>query len=222
MARGWISPWNGSLLSADELIDEVALAAISRLYILSELGYPDHQLKIESDSIVIRSPVIDYSFVIYFPTELYEMLSGYFPGCLLSLKREYGIDSESTGLEKPSGEKMGEMLRYFHSLARLIGLVSARRCWNKNKILAIHGVQPSVFLSKFESDLELASIRYLVLYPLGEEPGSCFFRTIRVDEADRVLRDINAGRTGVVEILFQLERDYGPHAMISNDRELVS
>ena len=145
MTNGWISPWNGNTLSADELIDEVALAVVSRMYIFLALGYSDYELSIESDSVVIQSPAVDYNFVIYYPAELYETLDPYFPSCLRSLKKEYGIGADTVGREMPSGEKMGEMLRYFHSLERLIGLVSARRCWNKDRILAVHGVQPSMY-----------------------------------------------------------------------------
>ena len=222
MSGGWISPWNGNILSADEIIDEVAQVAISRLYILSELGFSDYKISIETDSIVISSPAIDYSFVIYYPPELNETLEQYFPVCFLSLKKEYGIDVDMEGLEKPSGEKMGDMLRNYQSLNRLIRLVSARHCWNPNRILAIHGIESSKFLSKFENELERASIFYWVMSPLGEEPGSCFFKIIGLEEADLILEELNAGKTGVAERLFNLEREYGPHSLIANDGKLVS
>jgi len=222
MKRGWVSPWNGNILSADEIIDEVAQVAVSRLYILSELSYSDYELSIETDSIIIKSLDIDYNFVIYYPPELNETLQRYFPVCFLSLKREYGVDVDMKGLEKPSGEKMGEMLRNYHSLDRLIRLISARQCWNQNRILAIHGIQSSKFLSKFEDDLEHASIRYWLMCPLSEEPGSCYFKTIELDEAHSILEDLNSGQVGVVERLFHLEREYGPHSLITNDGKLVS
>ena len=222
MTSHWVSPWNGNLLSADEIIDEVALATISRLYILFELGYPDYELSIEPESIVIKSPAIDYSFVIYYPPDLNNTVEQYFPVCLISLKREYAIDIDPDGLEKPSGEKMGEMLRNYHSLDRLIRLIAARHCWNQSRILAIHGIQSSKFLSKFEDDLERASIKYWVMCPLSEEPGSCFFKTIELDEAHSILEDLNSGKIGVAERLFNLEREYGPHSLITNDGKLVS
>jgi len=220
MTKGWISPWNGNLLSADELMDEVALAAVSRLYVFSELGFPDHQLSIETDSIVVKSPTIDYSFTIYYPGELHEAVKGYFATCLLSLKKEYGIDVDTAGLKKPSGEKMGAMLLYFDTLERLVRTVYARRCWNQKKILAIHGVPSSHFLSKIKSDLDQASIHYLLIHPLGEDSGCGFFKTIGLDAAELIVKDLRAGRTGVVERLFDLERDYGPHALASNDSNL--
>jgi hypothetical protein len=89
MTSGWVSPRNGNLLSADEIIDEVALVTVSRLYIFSELGYFDYKSSLEEDSIVIKSPAIDYSFVIYYRPELNETVMRYFPVCFLSLKREY-------------------------------------------------------------------------------------------------------------------------------------
>ena len=58
--------------------------------------------------------------------------------------------------------------------------------------------------------------------PLGEDPGSCFFKTIGSDEAESVMGDLDAGKTGVAERLFQLEREYGPHALISSDDKSVS
>jgi hypothetical protein len=222
MKNGWVSPWNGNILSADEIIDEVALVAVSRLYIFSELGYTDYEMSIETDSIVVKSSAIDYSFVIYYPPELKETLEQYFPVCLSSIKREYGVGVAMDGLEKPSGEKMGEMLRNYNSLDRLIRLVYARDCWNQKRILAIHGIQSSKFLSKFENDLEQASILYWVMCPLGEEPGSCFFKTIGLEESSSILEDLNSGQAGVVERLFHLEREYGPHSLIANDGRLVS
>lgn len=221
MTGGWISPWNGNKLSADELIDEVALAAVSRLYILSELGFPDHQLSIETDSIVVMSSTVDYSFVIYYPSELYETVKGYFLDCLLSLKREYGIEVDADNLKRPSGEKMGEMLRYFDTLDRLVRMVSARNCWNQKKILAVHGIRSSESMSKIRGDFEQASIRYLVMSPLGENPGCGFFKTIELDAAELVVKDIGNGQEAVVERLFDLEYEYGPHAMISNDENLA-
>ena len=221
MTKGWVSPWNGLRLSADELIDEVALAAVSRLYVLSELGFLDHQLTIEIDSIVIKSPTIDYCFIIYYPGELYEAVIGYFSTSLLSLKKEYGIDVDMDGLKRPSGEKMGEMLRYFDTFERLVRTVSARHCWDPEKILAIHGIRSSKFLSKLKSDLDQAAIRYLLMYPLGEDSGSGYFKTIGHDTAEIIVRDLRAGRAGVIERLFDLEHDYGSHALVSNDNNLI-
>jgi len=220
MTTGWVSPWNGNQLSADELIDEVALAAVSRLYVLSQLGFPDHQLDIESDSIAIKSPTIDYSFIIYFPCELSEVVKGNFSACLLSLKREYGIEMDKDGLEKPSGEKVGEMLRYFDTFERLIRTVAARHCWNEKNMLAIHGLQSSQFLSKMKSDLDQAGVGFLLMYPLGEESGSGVFKTIGIEKAEAVVKEIRSGRHGVIEALFDLENEYGPHALFSNRQKL--
>lgn len=220
MSRGWISPWNGSRLSADELIDEVALASVSRLYILSELGFSGHQLSIENDSVIIYIPTIDYGFTIYYPVELYDTVKQFFPACLLSLKKEYGIGLNTSRHNKPSGEKMGVMLRYFDSLQMLVRVVYARHCWDQSKILAIHGIPSSEFLSKTRSDLDRASIRYLVFYPLGENPGSGFFRTVGFDEAELLLKNLYEGYTGVVERCFYLEHNYGPHASISSEKNL--
>ena len=211
MATTWISPWSWHLITAEELISEVALAAVSRMYVFSTIGLPEPEITIEADSVVINSPKIDYNYVIYFPKDLYEEMTNSFNSILSSLQREYGIYFGAADLKKTGGEHLGEMLRNFKSLERLLRTVSARHCWDERKVLALHGLLPSQFLSSLKSELSNANINYFITLPLNDEIGSGVFRTLELEEARILESDLKADRPGVIEKIFDLAENYGPH-----------
>jgi len=199
------------------LICEVALAAVSRIYLFSTLGLPEPDISIEPDSIVIKSADIDYSYVIYYPKELNDEMNHCFSPCLLSLKREYDLYISSEDMLKPSGERVGEMLRRFKSLERLLHLVLARKCWNGKKTLALHGLQPNQFLSSLRNELEQADINYMILLPLNDELGSGMFKAIEMSDAMTLESNLRSEQPRAVENLLHLEEDYGPHTWVSNN-----
>jgi len=217
MATTWISPWNGNQVSIEELISEVALAAVSRLYVFSSLALPEPAIAIEADSVTIHSPNIDYGFFIYYPKELLEEMNQSFSELFLSLKREYGIYYSSVDMKKPSGEYMGEMLRNFKTLERLIQTVAARKCWDKNRVLILHGLMPSQFLSSLKNDLRQANINYLIILPLNEELGSGAFKVVEIAHANELVEKLRSQKPRVVEQLFDLEENYGPHTLVSDN-----
>jgi hypothetical protein len=219
MATTWISPWNGNLVSIEELISEVALAAVSRLYVFAALALPEPSLAIETDSVTIHSPKIDYGFFIYYPKELLEEMKQSFTGFLNSLKREYGIFYSEPDKKTPSGEHMGEMLRNFRTLERLIQTVAARKCWDHNKILVLHGLQPSQFLSSLKNDLKQAAIDYLIVLPLNDELGSGAFKVVEKSAAQSLVDSLKQDEPRVVEDLLDLEETYGPHTLVSDNPE---
>jgi hypothetical protein len=222
MTTTWISPWNGNPVSVEELICEVGMAAISRLYVFSLVGLSEPEISIEPDSIVINSPSIDYNYVIYYPKELHEEMSGSFSAYLLSLKREYGVFIKADNFMAPSGEQIGELLWQFKSLDRLIRLVYARRCWDEKAVFAIHGLQPSQFLSGLKNEMEQAGINYLVTIPLNDETGSGAFKTIDMQKALELMNDLRSEKPGAVEKVFHLEFGYGRHTWVSNSHNWVS
>jgi hypothetical protein len=217
MATTWISPWNGNLVSIEELISEVALAAVSRLYVFASLALTEPTIAIEHDSVTIHSPKIDYGFFIYYPKELIEEMKQSFSTLLLSLKREYGIFYTEPDKKTPSGEHMGEMLRNFRTLERLIQTVAARKCWDSNRVLVLHGLLPSQFLSSLKNDLRQANIKYLIILPLNDELGSGAFKVVDIKRVNELVESLKAERPRVVEGLLDMEESYGPHTLVSDN-----
>ena len=217
MTTTWISPWNGNLVSIEELISEVALATVSRLYVYASLALPEPTLDIQNDSVTIHSPKIDYGFFIYYPKDLLEEMKQSFAGLLNSLKREYGIYYSEHDKQTPSGEHMGEMLRNFKTLERLIQTVAARKCWDHKLTLVQHGLMPSQFLSSLKNDLKQAEIDYLIILPLNDEIGSGSFKVVDRQRASRLVEDIKAKKPRAVEELLDLEETYGPHTLVSDN-----
>ncbi len=216
MATTWISPWNGNPVSVEELICEVALAAVSRMYIFSTLGLAEPSISIELDSIIIKSAKIDYCYEIYYPHELNDQMHHCFAPCLLSLKKEYGLYVAESPL-LPGGEHLGEMLRRFQTFERLLRLVSARHCWDDKAVLALHGLLPNQFLSSLKTELDRAGINYLVLLPLNDELGSGAFKAITMNEAIQLVGDLRAERPRAAELLLGLEDSYDPYTWASNN-----
>ncbi len=192
------------------------MATASRLYVFSALGLNEPQISIEPDSVVIHSARIDYSFVIYYPRELHDEMLGCFSSCLLSLKREYALYVDPGQGVGTSGEHLGEMLRQFKTLERLIRVVSARRCWDENKVLVLHGLESSQFLSSLRNELNRAGIKYLIILPLNDELGSGVFKTLKMQTAVSLVSDLKAERPRAVESALSLDDSYGPHTMVSN------
>jgi hypothetical protein len=222
MTTTWISPWSGNPVSVEELICEVGMAAVSRLYIFSLVGLPEPEISIEPDSIIITSPKIDYNFVIYYPKELHQEMNGCFSLCLSSLKQEYGVYVKAGEFRNPGGEQVGELLWQFKSLDRLIRLVYARRCWNEHSVFVMHGLQPSQFLSSLKNEMEQAGINYLVTIPLNDETGSGAFKALELQKAIELINDLRTERPGAVEKIFHLEFGYGRHTWVSNSHNWVS
>jgi hypothetical protein len=213
----WISPWNGSPVTIEELICEVALATVSRIYLFATMGLPEPQILIEPDSVVINSTKINYNYMIYYPRELNDEMKNCFSSCLSSLKREYGVYTASDYLQRPSGERTGEMLRRFKAFERLLRLIHARRCWDEKMVLALHGLQPCQFLSSLKNELERVNINYMICLPLNDETGAGVFRAIESCQAIRLMDEMRSDRPGVAEELFHLELNYGPYTWVAND-----
>jgi hypothetical protein len=216
MATTWISPWNGNPVSVEELICEVALATISRMYVFSTLGSAEPLVSIESDSIIIKSAKIDYCYEIYYPHELNDEMQHCFSPCLQSLKNEYGLYVAENPL-KVSGEHLGEMLRRFQTFERMLRLVSARHCWDNKAVLALHGLMPSQFLASLKNEFDRADINYLVLLPLNDELGSGVFKAITIGEAIQLIGDLREEIPRAAEQLLGLEDSYGPYTWASNN-----
>lgn len=216
MTTTWISPWSGNPVTVEELICEVALVTASRMYVFATLGLPEPHVSIESDSIIVRSARIDYSYEVFYPHDLNEDMHNCFSDCLLSMKREYGLYIGDSP-RPPSGEHLGEMLRRFESLERLLRLVSARHCWDESNVLALHGLLPKQFLSSLKNELDHAGIHYLIVLPLNDEVGSGVFKAIPTNKAIDLINDLRAERRGSAEAVFGLETDFGPHTWASNN-----
>jgi hypothetical protein len=217
MTTTWISPWNGNPVSVEELICEVALAAVSRMYVFAALGLDEPRVSVESDFILIKSDAIDYSYEISYPRDLAEKMERCFPQCMDSLRREYQLYVESAGTPRPYGEHLGEMLRRFETLERLLRLVAARHCWCGDSVLVLHGLRPNQFLASLRNELDCAGIHYVVAVPLNDEVGTGVFTAVPKEQAIQFIGDLRAERRGVVEKLLGLELEYGPHTWISNN-----
>lgn len=216
MIDTWISPWSGEQLTADELIREVALDALSQIYLVSLLGFPEPTISIESDTVIVKSSVIGYEYDIPYPRVLLDRVSDGFSDCLSKLKQEYPIHHCDQGTGTRQGEKVGAMLRYFRTMERLIRIVAALHCWNKQLVLAVHGLPDDFTPESLKFDLESAGFHYLVMYPAGTAGSGCF-KAIGMAEAVALVNQLWPRRPGVVETFFALEQNYGQHTWISDD-----
>jgi hypothetical protein len=217
MIDTWISPWSGKQLTADELIREVALDALSQIYLISLLGFPEPAIDIESDTVIVKSSAIGYEYDIPYPRVLLERMTGELSETLSSLKQEFLIHDCDRNPRIRQGEKIGDLLGYFKTLERLIRIVAALHCWNKQLVLAIHGLPDGYSLETLKSDLESAGFHYLVMCPADGVAGSGCFKAIGMAEAVALVNKLWPREPGVVETFFNLERSYGQHTWISDD-----
>lgn len=217
MIDTWISPWSGEQLTADELIREVALDALSQIYLVSLLGFPEPMISIESDTVIVKSSAIGYEYDIPYPRVLLERMSEGFADALQSLKQEYRIHDCANGAGARQGEKIGAVLHYFRTLERLIRIVAALHCWNKQLVLAVHGLPDDYTPETLKCEIESAGFHYLVMCPAEGVAGSGCFKAISMPEAIALVNRLWPRQPGVVESFFDLERNYGQHTWISDD-----
>lgn len=217
MAVTWISPWSGEQLGADELIREVALDALSQLYLVSLLGAPTPEIALEPDSVAVKSSALDYEYVIPYPAALAEEMAFSFADVLVLLRKEFGFLDGARDPEVPRGEEIGAMLRYFKSLDRLVRIVSAARCWNERRVLAVHGIPPGQSIEALRSDLEAAGCHYLVIYPNGPETGSGHFMAVDMPAAMRMVNSLWLREPGAVERFFDIRQIHGDQRWLSDD-----
>ncbi len=216
MAVSWISPWSGEELCADRLMREVALDALSQLYIAEVIGIPGTQLAINNDSITVTTPTIDYSYDIPFPSALSGPMQDRFSECLACLKNEYRC-FETGAPGGPSGETLGDTLRYFKTFDRLIRIVSAERCWPDRRVLVMHGLPPDVTPTELRTILDDARLHYLLIYPDAAPAASGYFKAVGVERAVSLVHELWGGKPGVAERFFGLERAYGRHRWLADD-----
>lgn len=217
MTATWISPWSGEQLSEDELIREVALDALSQLYIVCILGFPAPDVVLGTDAVNIKSSAIDYEYVIPYPGAVAERMERAFSDALLSLRQEYGFLDGTRDCHNPRGDQIGGMLRHFKALDRLIRIVCAARCWDEQKVIAVHGIPTDYSPSSLKGELKAAGFHYLVMYPEDEPSGSGSFTVIDMPTAISLVNSLWARKARVVEELFDLEKDYGRHQWLSDD-----
>jgi hypothetical protein len=222
METSWISPWNGLELTAEQLLREVELDAVSQLYVVRTLGFPEPEVTITDESIIVRAPSIPYDHEIFFPKILHELVERTFLEQLASAKAEFGIFAERSPSAAPCGAMTGEMLAYFHALDRLIRMVSANHCWSQQSILAMHGLPPDSTTASLRTDLEKAGIHYLLIYPKAQESGSGLFTAIPVMTAIQTINNLWSRRQDMVRECFDLDRDYGQYAWIADDNNWVA
>jgi hypothetical protein len=222
MTATWISPWSGEKLTAEELVREVALDALSQVYLLTLLGQTDPHVILNDDSVVVTSEGVDYTYSIPFPKIVSDSMECGLTCCMDQLKTEYRIPDCLKGSGDPCGEKVGAMLRYYKALDRLVRIVSAVRCWDRRKVLVLHGVPPSSTLSTLKTDLKSAGFHYLVIHPDSGEAGSGNFKVIDIGAAITLLNSLWPREPGTVEEFFNLKRNFGRHSWISDDNMWVA
>ncbi len=221
MTATWISPWSGEQLTAEQLVREVALDALSQVYLLTLLGQPDPLISITDDAVVVTADGIDYKYSIPFPKVISDSMECGLSCCLEQLKKEYRIPDCAREFDDPCGEKVGSMLRFYKALDRLIRIVTAVKCWSDRKVLVVHGVQADRTLSTLKSDLKAAGIHYLVVYPDSGEAGSGNFRVIDIASAIALLNNLWPRDPQVVDDFFGLKRNFGRHSWISDDNTWI-
>lgn len=222
MTATWISPWSGEQLTADELIREVALDALSHIYILTLLGRSNPDISVLPDSVSVKSNAIDYDYLIPFPAVLTDRMECTLSECLQSLRKEYRFPDCAQDPDRPCGEKVGALLKYFRGMERLIRLVSAVKCWDSRKVLAAHGIPKDHSPLTLKTSLKLAGFHYLVMYPESNEIGSGHFKAIDISTAISLVNSLWPRNPGVVEKFFALEKDYGRHMWISDDNRWIA
>lgn len=240
----WRSAHSDKMLDENGLIREIMLKTICREYWLTNaIGCPRPEIQMYSNGIGMVCEDVNYRAFTPVPDELVGPLQQNVNLWLSMTRDEFGL--VSPGIEVlppkiPSGEKIGEMLHYFQAMKELVAVCTARDCWDKSKLLLIHGSR-TVFREPNEmmTELKRANIYFLLVFndlfdkkagqgAHGSTPedirrimGTGAFRAISKYDAANIALALNEGKRDLVAKTLNLLHDYGENSWASNHPEFL-
>ena len=240
----WRSAHSDKMLDENGLIREIMLKTICREYwLLNAIGCSRPEIKLYSNGIGMSCVDVNFKAFTPVPDELLGMFQNNMDLWLSMTRDEYGIVSPGIEVlppQNPPGEKIGEILHYFHAMKEMIAVCLARDCWDKSKLLLIHGTR-TVFREPNEmmTELKRANIYFLLVFndlfdkkagqgAHGVTPedirrimGTGAFRAISKYDAANIAMSLNDGNRNLVAKTLNLLHDYGENSWASNHPEFM-
>lgn len=240
----WRSAHSDKMLDENGLIREIMLKTICREYwLLNAIGCSRPDIKLYSNGIGMACEDVNYRAFTPVPDELLGPLQQNMNLWLSMTRDEYGLVSPGIEIlppQIPPGEKIGEMLHYFQAMKEMIAVCIARDCWDKSKLLLIHGSR-TVFREPNEmmTELKRANIHFLLVFndlfekkaekgAQGCTPedircimGTGAFKAISKYDAANIALALNDGKRELVAKTLNLLHDYGENSWASNHPEFM-
>ena len=239
----WHSAHSDKMLDENGLIREVMLKTICREYwLLNAIGCSRPEIQLYSNGIGMASEDINFRAFTPVPDELIGLFKANLNLWLSTTRDEFGL--VSPGVEVlppiiPPGEKVGEMLHYFKAMKELIAVCIARDCWDKSKLLLIHGLRtdfPSTYA--LMTELNRANIYYILVFNnafeqkaekklnLSDEDirqfnGTGAFRAISKYDAANIASALNNGNRDLVAQALNLQSNYFENSWTSNNPDFM-
>ena len=240
----WRSAHSDKMLDENGLIREIMLKTICREYwLINAIGCSRPDIKLYSNGIGMACEDVNYRAFTPVPDELLGPLQQNMNLWLSMTRDEYGLVSPGIEIlppQIPPGEKIGEMLHYFQAMKEMIAVCIARDCWDKSKLLLIHGSR-TVFREPNEmmTELKRANIYFLIVFndlfdKKAEQGAQSFtpddirrimgtgaFRAISKYDAANIALALNDGKRDLVAKTLNLLHDYGENSWASNHPEFM-
>lgn len=240
----WRSAHSDKMLDENGLIREIMLKTICREYwLLNGIGCSRPDIKLYSNGIGMACEDVNYRAFTPVPDELLGPLQQNMTLWLSMTRDEFGLVSQGIEVlppQKPPGEKVGEMLHYFQAMKEMIAVCIARDCWDKSKLLLIHGSR-TVFREPNEmmTELKRANIYFLLVFndlfeKMAEQGaqsctpedirrimGTGAFKAISKYDAANIALALNDGKRELVAKTLNLLHDYGENSWASNHPEFM-
>ncbi len=157
----WYSQWSQANISAEELVREIALNAVSKVLMLRLFTDEAPDVGIYPQGVGVKLDSFRYFGGIPVPSELSDYLRSEWSVWYPLFLSNY-IPGPSDGLfprSAPSGEKVGELFRMFKVLDQLIVIAKRMGGWPDNKIVGIHGASDDLI-----NKLRAAGILYMLVW----------------------------------------------------------
>ena len=234
----WHSPFSNSELTADEIVRELALNAVSKLLMVGLISDDAGQVSMTPDAIIVSAPMLNYAGVIRFPPPLFDHVRAQWPQWFDMFKSDYGLGSALDLVMPPPalpGEKLGRLFRHFKIIDQLC-LAARMAPWPKDIILGIHGVDDPEIIGK----LKKAGIIHILIWReehLRETEtapsqntaermidciGSGCLKRLCLSQAETLAIDSNARRPGSTREIFDLDHPFEVDSWSSNHPRFLS
>lgn len=228
----WHSPFSNCSLTAEDLVRELALNAISKILMVGLLSDESADLAMGPDTISVAAQALPLRWVMPFPPELKDYVQNEWLVWLNAFMDEYGIGGALEDIlprKIPDGEKLGKLFRHFRVLHQICQFAS-QRGWPEDRILGIHGNDSPDLLGRLRS----AGITYLLVWreehineaaEAGREVTEemlvdCFgtgsLKRLTLAEAETLARDAFARHSDSTRRIFNLTRPWCVDSWSSN------
>jgi len=228
----WHSPFSNCSLSAEDLIRELALNTVAKIFMVGFLSDEPAEVAMGPDAIAVYAPSLQFRPTMPFPPELRDYVQSEWLLWFNVFLDEYGVGGALEDLlprKIPDGEKLGKLFRHFRVLPQLFQYAQ-QRGWPEDRILGIHGSDSPDLFGRLRS----AGILYLCVWreehineamEAGREVtdemlvdciGTGCLKSLSMAEAETLARDAFARQSESTRRIFNLTRAFCVDSWSSN------